>query len=127
MIMLGFKTVAAPGGDLPVSFGLGALMIIERKTNRKWASIAQEFQSSEDGGGASIELVCTVVAAALTNGSRKAGTFKNYTEENVADIVDTDTTFIERVMGVMAEDMATPESEKALGNGQGLKATKAKP
>ena len=84
MAMVVVEKVETPKGFLPCAYGMGALVLLEQKTGKKFGSILKDLQ----GDGISMELTCAIMWVGFYNGARKQKTKFEYDPMDVADWMD---------------------------------------
>ena len=109
-----FEIVIINGTDYPVRFGMNALRLFCKETNRKLTDL------DKLGQNLSLDDACFLIKAGLTDGARKAGKEFSLSVDDIADILDDDFDALQKVMDVFSEQFSAKESEK-VGNEKGSK------
>jgi hypothetical protein len=104
------------GVERPVRFGFSALYQYEQRTGR---NALVDFATMQ-GGGASVSLMVDLLFAGLCAGTRHEKLAVDYTQEDVADWIGSDTEVLQKAASMFAESFP-----KEAGEGEGQK--KAKP
>ncbi len=102
--------------ELAIRFGMNALRIFTKATNRSLSDLERL------GDNMSLDDALQLVNAGFIDGHRKSGQLYKYTVEDLADLMDEDATLIERAMKVF-EAQYNVEVE---GNEQGVKKSPSK-
>ena len=109
-----FEIVIINGTDYPVRFGMNALRLFCKETNRKLTDL------DKLGQDLSLDDACFLIKAGLTDGARKAGKEFSLSVDDIADILDEDFDALQKVLDVFSEQFSAKESEK-VGNEKGSK------
>ena len=109
-----FEIVIINGTDYPVRFGMNALRLFCKETNRKLTDL------DKLGQDLSLDDACFLIKAGLTDGARKAGKEFSLSVDDIADILDDDFDALQKVMDVFSEQFSAKESQK-VGNEKGSK------
>ena len=109
-----FEIVIINKKDYPVRFGMNALRLFCKETNRKLTDL------DKLGQDLSLDDACFLIKAGLTDGARKAGKEFSLSVDDIADILDDDFDALQKVMDVFSEKFSAKESEK-VGNEKGSK------
>jgi hypothetical protein len=119
--MTNVERIDTPVGALPCAYGMGALILLEQKTGKKFGAISRELQSGE----VSLELTTTLIWAGFENGARKQKSKFAYTEMDVADWLDEHPELTTKCFDLLTATMA-PKSDTDEGNGQAAMPPKKK-
>ena len=106
-----FEIVIINGKDYPVRFGMNALRLFCKETNRKLTDL------DKLGQDLSLDDACFLIKAGLTDGAGKEFSLTVY---DITDILDEDFDALQKVMDVFSEQFSAKESEK-VGNEKGSK------
>lgn len=109
-----FEIVIINGTDYPCRFGMNALRLFCKETNRKLTDL------DKLGEDLSLDDACFLIKAGLTDGARKAGKEFSLSVDDIADILDEDFETIQKVMDVFSNQFAAKGGEKS-GNEKGSK------
>lgn len=80
------REIIIQGEPIPIHYGIRTIQEVLRGMGNEIGDLL------EPDTAASIEMVCEISAAALCEGSRRAGDKKRYTVDDVVDMIDNDDT-----------------------------------
>lgn len=106
------------GRTFPVNFGIRALASTADQLGLKLDTLARDAVVPDMPFGRLIELVTVVTAEAMTDGARKSGEPKHYTQDDVVDLIDEDPALLPVLLTMFRQ---------SLGNGSPVFPTAARP
>jgi len=113
-----FEVVILNGKDYPIRFGMNALRIYCKRTNRSLQDL------DKLGVDMSLDDACQLILAGLGDGARVAGKDFDLTIEDVADILDEDFEALQKCFDVFGEQFSAKFDQK--GNEKEVKKTPRK-
>ena len=113
-----FEVVILNGNDYPIRFGMNALRIYCKRTNR---SLQDLDKLGQDMG---LDDACQLILAGLQDGARVAGKDFNLTIEDIGDILDEDFEALQKCFDVFGEQFAAKFKNE--GNEKEVKKTPRK-
>lgn len=114
-----FEVVILNGKDYPVRFGMNAMRLFCKETERSLQDLDKLGQDM------SLDDACFLIKAGLTDGARKAGKEFDLGVEDIADILDDDFDALQKVLDVFSEQFSAKMGQTE-GNEKGGKKTPKK-
>ena len=91
-----YEIVIINGKDYPVRFGMNALRLFCKETNRSLTDL------DKLGNDLSLDDACCLIKAGLADGARKAGKEFTLGVEDISDILDEDFDAMQKVLDVFS-------------------------
>ncbi len=110
-----FEVVILDGKDYPIRFGMNALRIYCKQTNRSLQDL------DKLGHNMGLDDACHLILAGLQDGARVAGKDFDLTIEEIADILDEDFQALQKCFDVFAEQFSAKSKDE--GNEKEVKKT----
>lgn len=93
------------GTRMPINFGIRVMASTAETLGITFDGLCQKFDLANPPLADMLELVIKGTVIALNEGARLAGTGKNYTEDEVVDLIDADAALLPELSRMMMQSM----------------------
>lgn len=94
------QQITTKGETYPLNFGIRTLATTADALGMSLDKMVKQFQMPDMNVGDMIGLIVSVSAVAMTDGARKSGQPRHYSEDDVVDMIDEDETLLSQLVAL---------------------------